>query len=133
MSSPAIADKPMWDLTWEELLQRLETCVLADRQNLAKNMDYFRRFQGSMPENRRQLSAQRLDNDALRLNLLEELLARLQTFDVLVLQRGMEMARKHLTAAHKPFPEHFQFIITISENPKSVLIQFNPLFKGNKL
>jgi|JI6StandDraft_1071083.scaffolds.fasta_scaffold796841_1 hypothetical protein len=132
MSIPAIADKPTWDLTWEELLQRIETCFLADEQRLAKNKEYFQRFQGSMEEQQRERNLQKIDNDRLRLNLLEELLARIQTLDVQVLQKGMEMAKRHLIAAHKPFPEHFQFIITISENPKSLLIQFNPLFKGIK-
>lgn len=124
---PASTEMSANGLTWETLLTQLDACLTADRDRLAKNRLYLRDHQESLANPKQLDFAQKIDNEFIRLSLLEELLDRLRSFPLLAMQHGMDLANKHMAGMSKPLPERYQLIITISETLKPVYVYFNPL------
>lgn len=126
---PASTEMSANSLTWETLIARLDACLTADHDRLAKNRAYLQDHKESLATTKQIDFAQRIDNESIRLCLLDELLDRLRSFPLLAMQRGMDLANKHMAGMKKPLPDRYQLIITISETRRTVNVYFNPLIQ----
>lgn len=118
---------PFNDLSWEELLHRLDLCIASDFRHLEQNIRYFKTYQAEMTEARKRRNLDRIQTDFNRINLVNELLTRLTVFEMLAIQKSIDQAVKIALATNGTLPEKYQYIITVDEDLRQISTQYKPL------
>ena len=118
---------PFNDLSWEELLHRLDLFIASDFRHLEQNIRYFKTYQAEMTEARKRRNLDRIQTEINRINLVNELLTRLTVFEMLALQKSIDQAVKIALATGGTLPEKYQYIITVDEDLSKISTQYKPL------
>lgn len=118
---------PFNDLSWEELLHRLDLCIASDFRHLEQNIRYFKTFQSEMSEARKRRNLNRIQTDINRINLVNEILTRLTVFEMLAIQKSIDQAVKTEMLNGRMLSCKYQYIITVDENLRQISTQYKPL------
>lgn len=90
-------------------------------------MQYFEKYQTEMSDARKRRNSARLQSDLIRTNLMEELLTRMQVFEMLAIQQSIDNAVRIELANGRMLPEKYQYIITVDEDLRQISTQYKPL------
>lgn len=118
---------PFNDLSWEELLHRLDLFIASDFRHMEQNIRYFKTYQAEMTEARKRRNLDRIQTEINRINLVNELLTRLTVFEMLAIQKSIDQAVKIALANGGTLPEKYQYIITVDEDLSKISTQYKPL------
>ena len=118
---------PFNDLSWEELLHRLDLFIASDFRHMEQNIRYFKTYQAEMTEARKRRNLDRIQTEINRINLVNELLTRLTVFEMLAIQKSIDQAVKIALATGGTLPEQYQYIITVDEVLRQISTQYKPL------
>lgn len=118
---------PFNDLSWEELLHRLDLFTASDFRHLEQNIRYFKTYQAEMTEARKRRNLNRIQTDINRINLVNEILTRLTVFEMLAIQKSIDQAVKMEMPNGRMLSCKYQYIITVDENLRQISTQYKPL------